>query len=134
MLWGGLAATFVNLVLLSWQNRAALALPHFLVFGIVFVVIAALTTWITLKIRAGRNWARLVLLIVNAVSIPSFFGKVAAAFSLSILIGAATTTIYVLDYLAAALLFVGTSNAWFKRQKSLRTSVAQQTHAASRDT
>lgn len=86
-------------------NGTALPGTAFTVIGsiaILFVLIELVILW---KMKAGKNWARIVITILELLSIGAVFTG-ASALSLSAL---------VLSVVAVVLLWVPTSNAYFRR-------------------
>jgi hypothetical protein len=94
-----------------------------IVAGVIFLV---LFLFFAFKMRAGRNWARIVLTILSAFSIISLF----SAASASITVNGQTfssdgtrITGYisgVLAIIAIVLMYLGTSNAYFAAAKAAR--------------
>lgn len=78
---------------------------------VIAVIIAALYLLFAFKLRAGRNWARIVLTVLTALQL------------LSLLVGQSTIVAYVGVLAAAvgvALSFMAPSNAFFAAGKTIR--------------
>ncbi|MCZ4077653.1 hypothetical protein O1W68_06845 [Rhodococcus sp. H36-A4] len=75
--------------------------------GIIAIVLALIQLWLAFRMRAGRNWARIVLTIVGVAYLLSVFsgGGVAGIFN----------WIYLVVFVAAVvLMFVPASGAFFR--------------------
>lgn len=67
------------------------------------------------RIAAGRNWARIVLLVLLVLQLPfTVLGSIAEVRA-NPMHGAVTIVIAVLQLLGAVLLFTKNSNRWFRR-------------------
>ncbi|HEY8187992.1 MAG TPA: hypothetical protein VIF64_18120 [Pyrinomonadaceae bacterium] len=81
-------------------------------FGILF--------WVVRKISAGKNWARILVLIIMLVlilflpfAIPAYLHEVRR----SALLGTLSIIITLLQLIGTALLFTKQSNLWFKTRR-----------------
>jgi hypothetical protein len=68
LLWISLGLTFAEIAL-DWEGQAAGGLVAFLVFTAIGI---AITVWLLLKIRVGRNWARITHMILTAMTFSWF--------------------------------------------------------------
>jgi len=73
--------------------------------GVIALVLAAIQLLILWKMKAGRNWARIVLTILEVLSLGSLF---TGASGIGI-------TAVVLGVVAVVLMWVPTSNAYFRK-------------------
>jgi len=69
LLWVSFALTFVE-VALDWEGSVAGDARTFLIFASLGI---AITLWLYLKIRVGRNWARITYLVLTVISGPFVF-------------------------------------------------------------
>lgn len=80
---------------------------------VIAVVVFLLYLLFAVKMRAGRNWARIVLTVLTALSIvSSFSGNLASARNWSTWVG------IILPVLAIILMFLPQSNAYFAANKT----------------
>ena len=91
---------------------------------IAYGLVAALYGWLALKIMAGRNWARFVLLAAILYSALTLPGQVGAAFNRSMIEGALLIAGYILYFLSVILVFLPASNLWFRHMSGTSASVA----------
>jgi hypothetical protein len=80
------------------------------------------TWWITSKLRAGRNWMRWFITILNIASIPAivifwdFFAPIYRDITQSVTAAIFGVLEVILDLAGLALLFTRTSREWFASQ------------------
>ncbi|MDR6866127.1 hypothetical protein J2Y69_000712 [Microbacterium resistens] len=77
----------------------------FIATGIVVLVLALIELIILWKLRAGRNWARIVITILEILALGSVFAGVSVLSTIAI----------VLSIVALVLLWLPASNAYFRR-------------------
>jgi hypothetical protein len=81
-------------------------------FDVVFVI---LSIWLNWKIWQGRNWARIVALVLVAYSVVSFLPQISASFQRTVLISTLFTVELLLDVAAMYLVFFP-GRRWFARR------------------
>lgn len=91
----------------SSSTGSALPIAFFFVGGVIAIVIAIIELLIVFRMRAGRNWARIVLLIVAILQVIGNLTQVNQN-NISNWIGLVTVVI------ATVLMFVPTSNDYFR--------------------
>lgn len=83
---------------------------------VIAVVVIVLYLFFAVKMRAGRNWARIVLTVLTVLSIiSSFSGNLSSARNWSTWVG------IILPVLAIILMFLPQSSAYFAHNKTPRT-------------
>jgi hypothetical protein len=115
LIWGMIALGAINAVgvmLQLTQNRSD-ALPLAATLVAVLCAMSGLMVWLSLKIRAGRNWARTVYIAIAAVSLLNVLQDVSAQYQSSIARGALLSTAYLLFYGAACILLTPSAHRWF---------------------
>jgi hypothetical protein len=96
------------------------------VFGVIFL---ALYLFFAFKMRAGRNWARIVLTVLSALSIISALTTTTTAVTVNGHVYKSTSTQFVgwigvvLAIVAIVLMFLPASNAYFTASKAARQRV-----------
>lgn len=70
LMFGSFALNAVILAL-DWRYNVSETAPLALVFS--ELIALAITVWIAWKISSGRNWARIVLLVLTVISVPTLF-------------------------------------------------------------
>jgi hypothetical protein len=69
------------------------------------------------KIYRGRNWARIVLLLLTALDLATYGYSFTTAITRSLAANIAALGLHVAGFLAAALLVGGSNGAWFTSRK-----------------
>ena len=93
------------------------------IFALIFI---ALYLFFAFKMRAGRNWARIVLTVLSALSVISAFSTTTTSVTVNGHVYKSTTTQLtgwigvVLSILAIVLMFLPASNAYFTASKAAR--------------
>lgn len=106
-LWLSLAFGVVNSAL-QWSYLTGTA-PTIVVIGILAFTFALLG-WLTYSISRGKNWARIILLIMAIIGLPSL-AQLPAVFSRSLLAGALSFVQSMLQFAALYMVFA-TSARW----------------------
>lgn len=112
----------VHLVILASEPRTVDVGPdtdrqtvaHLLSLGVSLLVGVALNLWLGWKIAMGRNWARIVLLVLTAISVPFAFVEI-VRIAPDWPLGAGLSVVEQgLDIAVIVLLFVP-GRAWFRK-------------------
>jgi len=77
------------------------------------VISLAVNAWLFVKIRQGRNWARIVYLVLMLISSPMLFITVRSIFARSVFEGAMVTAELTVNIVALYLVFVP-GRAWYR--------------------
>ena len=110
LLWISFVLTYVE-VALDWT--AMTAETGLIFFAIWMALMTALQIWIYLKIARGRNWARIVWLVLFAISLPlSFTHMVELAQRIPIAAGVTLIDTFMVFYALYLLFFPG--REWFR--------------------
>lgn len=99
------------------KDRAASAItlsPGSMILTLAIVVIISL--FFIINIGRGKNWARIIYLILFALSVINTAIHIKLFFSQGTLIGVATIANYVMALAAMILLFSKSSNQWFRKK------------------
>jgi hypothetical protein len=111
LLWGSLLIGLLNA--LSGPGASLLQLPP--VVLVIAAVMLALVALLVVKISAGRNWARIVLLVIVALGAPLSLIGLDAAFAESVLGGLLGLAVTALQIYAVVLLFTAPGKTWFAK-------------------
>ena len=115
LIWGMIALGAINAVgvmLKLTQNRSD-ALPLAATLVAVLCAMSGLMFWLSLKIRARRNWARAVFIAIAALSLLNVVQDVSAQYQSSIARGALLSAAYLLFYGSACILLTPRAHRWF---------------------
>ena len=85
-----------------------------LVIVLAFFGLGFLLVW---RIAAGKNWARIFLLVLVIIGTPLAIPGYRASLRLNVLAGSVSILINILQLIGAYLLFTGSSNSWFRKRK-----------------
>jgi uncharacterized membrane protein len=85
--------------------------------ALIVIAIFTLGFFMVWKISAGRNWARIILLVLVVINLPFAALANVAELKRSVLSGALSIIIEVLIWIGTYLLFTKNSNLWFKNRK-----------------
>ena len=111
LLWLGLGiAVLTQLLVLPELQRN----PFFVPTVIGMVVSLAVNAWLFFKIGQGRNWARIVYLVLILISSPVLFISVKAIFARSTFEGVAVAAELAANVIALYLVFVP-GRAWYRK-------------------
>ena len=94
--------------LVSGVSLVVALLVAFLFFGIYLFLVS--------KISAGRNWARIVLLVLVLIGLPFSVPTYLAELRKSVLFGSLSILILIMQVVATYLLFTKNSNRWFRER------------------
>lgn len=87
------------------------------VVALTLIVVVIIGLFFIINISRGRNWARIIYLILFALSLINSAIHLKMLFNQGTLIGVATIANYVMTLAAMILLFQKSSNQWFKRKQ-----------------
>ncbi len=113
-LWASLAVGLVK-ALLDFAHISAMAPAAFII--IVWVTTIAFIAFLIAKISAGRNWARIVLLILFALGILPALYIMSAEFARVPVMGALSLLQMGMQVYALFLLFTQPGSVWFRKAK-----------------
>ncbi len=89
-----------------------------LVLSIVFLIIFfGICFFFVSKIAAGRNWARIVFLVLLIIGLPLATPTYIAELRTNLPYGLVSIVVAIIQVLALVLLFAKTSNPWFRKHK-----------------
>ncbi len=81
------------------------------------VVIFGFYLFLVSRISAGRNWARIVFLVLFLIGLPFSIPTYLAELRKSVLFGSISILIAVIQLVATYLLFTKNSNRWFRQRQ-----------------
>lgn len=111
VLWASLAIGIVNMF--AGPGASLLQVqPAVLIIG---AVVLALFALLIVKIAAGRNWARIVLLVIVVTGTPLSLVGLDAAFAESLIGGLLGIVVTALQVYAVVLLFTAPGKTWFAK-------------------
>ena len=109
LLWCAIALSIVELTL--GMNLASSSIE--VVAGPLLVI--GVLSLLTHQISRGRNWARIVLLVLVALGMPGYFLTLPAMLAQSAFVTAISVAESVLQIAALYLVFIGAGASWFRR-------------------
>ena len=116
LFWASWAAGLAN-VLLDFSNLNVLAPAATIYFTLIFTfIILALLTW---KISAGKNWARIVFLVMFLIGLIPSLPIMLSEFYRFPLVGALSLATTCLQGYALFLTFTNPGNIWFSKGRSV---------------
>jgi hypothetical protein len=89
----------------------------FLVALLILVVFLGICFFFVSRIAAGKNWARIVFLVLFLIGLPLALPGYIADLRINFLHGAISIIIALLQLIGTYLLFTRNSNVWFRRRK-----------------
>ena len=113
-LYASLAIGLIRAVFGLTQRASGGALILAALIVISFFVLAFFLVW---KISAGRNWARIILLVLVLINLPFAVLANVSELKRNVLSGAFSILIEVILWIGTCLLFTRNSNLWFRRRK-----------------
>ena len=113
-LYGSLAIGLLRAVFGLTQRTSGAPL---ILAALIVVSVFALGFFVVWKISAGRNWARILLLVLVLINLPfAVLGNI-SELKRSVLSGAFSILIEVILWIGTYLLFTRNSNLWFRRRE-----------------
>jgi hypothetical protein len=106
----GLIASVVRVAQLATGATLVVALLLVLAFFGVYLLFIR-------KIAAGKNWARIVFLLLVVLGLPFAVPTYMAELRRSVLSGSVSVVVAILQLIGTGLLFTKSSNLWFRRRK-----------------
>ncbi len=88
-----------------------------LVAAIIVIAFFGLLFFLVMKISAGRNWARILWLILVLLNVPFAILAYPEAVRRNVISGSLSIIIVILQLIGTILLFTRNSNLWFKTRK-----------------
>ena len=112
LLWASLAVGLVKMLLdsSSLSGVAPAALTNF-----ILIFTFALIAFLTFKISAGRNWARITFLVMFIIGVLPSLPIVMGEFSRSPVVGALSVAQIGLQVYALFLVFTRPGSSWFRK-------------------
>ena len=91
---------------------------RYLILALLFaVVLFGIYLFLASRISAGRNWARIIFLVLMLIGLPFSVPTYIAELRRSVLYASISILIVVMQVVATYLLFTKNSNRWFREQK-----------------
>ena len=113
-LYASLAIGLIRAVFGLTQRVSGAAL---ILAALIVVAVFALGFFLVWKISAGRNWARIILLVLVLINLPFAVLANVSELKRSVLSGAFSILIEVILWIGTYLLFTRNSNLWFRSRK-----------------
>jgi hypothetical protein len=114
LLWVSLAIGLVKIPI-DWAHLTSQASAAFNTFVIIFtLVLSAFFIW---KIGQGRNWARIVLLVLFLLGMVPYIFIVRGEFARSLASGTISAVQLGLQTVAFFLIFTSPGTEWFRRRR-----------------
>ncbi len=111
------AAIVIGLITAS-LNLAQRVSGAAMIFALLIVIgFFGLCYFLIRTISAGRDWARIILLVLVLLNLPFAILSDIAALRQSILLGTLSIIIIILQLIGTYLLFTKNSNLWFRMRK-----------------
>ena len=96
------------------RHAAGITMVGALAFVLLFFAVGFLLVW---RIAAGKNWARIVWLVLVLIGTPFALRSYVATLKVSVLSGSLSIFISILQLVGTYLLITGSSNSWFRKRK-----------------
>ena len=113
-LYASLAIGLIRAVFGLTQRVSGAAL---ILAALIVIAVFALGFFLVWKISAGRNWARIILLVLVLINLPFAVLANVSELKRSVLSGAFSILIEVILWIGTYLLFARNSNLWFRSRK-----------------
>ena len=117
LIYGAVGIGIINTIT-DFPYLSSLVPPKLLIFQMAFTY--AIIIFLAFKISQGRNWARIIFLIVFVFGLPASLPSFMSHFSRSSLAGWLMLLTTLVQLTANVLLFQKPSNVWFKSIKLSR--------------
>jgi hypothetical protein len=96
------------------RNTSGTAMVGALIFALMFFALSFLLVW---RIAAGKNWARILWLVLVLIGTPLALRNYVAMLKVNALSSSLSIFISILQLLGTYLLITGSSNSWFRKPK-----------------
>ena len=113
-LYASLAIGLMRAVFLLTQRASGAAL---ILAALIVISVFALGFFLVWKISAGRNWARMILLVLVLINLPFAVRANVSELNRSVLSGVFSFLIEIILWIGTYLLFTKNSNLWFRNRK-----------------
>jgi hypothetical protein len=113
-LYASLAIGLIRAVFSLTQRASGAAL---ILAALIVISVFALGFFLVWKMSAGRNWARIILLVLVLINLPFAVLANVSELKRSVLSGALSILIEVILWIGTYLLFTRNSNLWFRSRK-----------------
>jgi hypothetical protein len=114
LLYASLAIGLIRAVFGLTQRTSGAAL---VLAALIVVSVFALAFFLIWKISTGRNWARIILLVLVLINLPFAVRANISELKLSVLSGTFSILIEVILWIGTYLLFTKNTNLWFRNHK-----------------
>ena len=115
LLWASLAIAAVKVVL-DWANFVGRGSAAFTAFIMIFTF--AVIGFVVVKIGQGKNWARVIFLVVFVVGIVTAFLTLRSEFAQSRLLGILSIVQAALQATALYFIFTSPGKEWYRKVQS----------------
>jgi len=90
---------------------------YFLIALVLLALFLGIFFFVVSKVAAGRNWARILLLVLLLIGLPFAIPGYVLELKASILRGSLSVLVAILQIVGMILLFTKDSNGWFRSRK-----------------
>jgi 4-amino-4-deoxy-L-arabinose transferase-like glycosyltransferase len=90
---------------------------YFFIALLILVLFLGIFFFFISRVAAGRNWARILLLILLLIGLPFAMPGYVFELKASLLRGSLSVLVAILQIVGMCLLFTKDSNGWFRRRK-----------------
>jgi hypothetical protein len=124
LLWGSLVLGALGSAL-NWDFTLSQMPPDFPMnkdlFGFLVILFTfTIMAWMVFKISSGRNWARILFLVMFMIGVPLSIPSLTISYHYSKAVFLITIINSGLQLMVVYFLFSKAGNAWFKAQKELK--------------
>jgi hypothetical protein len=107
-------------ITLDWKHLNSIApIPRLVLVQVIAISLIGYLTW---KISQGTNWARITLLVLFLLGLPSFFIYLRADFARSLALGVVMVLETLMEGAALWILFIAPASDWFTTPTKVRLS------------
>jgi hypothetical protein len=105
---------------MDWSHRKSLGPIHTQVLiGVVTLLLLSYFIW---EVSQGRNWARITLLVLFLLGLPSYFFYVREEFGRSVILAALSILQALMQVTGLLLTFMAPAKDWFKKPVNVPNS------------
>lgn len=110
-------AFFVGMVTLATDKESITLVENPLATNILLTIVFCVTFFLISKFYNRKNWARITYLVMSIIGAPFYLQVVYDQFISTALVGSLFLIQSLLTIYGNVLLFTGSSNEWFRRQR-----------------